>query len=173
MQDRSQSGFTIVELLAVIVIGAVLVTLGAGALRDYTRGKALQGARDTTVTQLRELQQRTFSEGYPRAYGIRFLKEDVRWDVVRYDASTGSCSVVESHKLTNGVTISGTPAETDFPESAVADACRGAIPNYTGEYEVVLFYARGTATGGKVTFELDGTGKTRPVQVNAATGRVS
>src|SRR3712207_5572238 len=99
MQDTTESGFTVVELMATMFIGAILLTLGAGALRDYTRAKALQGARDMVVTQLRAAQQRTFSEGYPRAYGIRFLPSGKRWDVVRYDAVTGTCSVVESQTL--------------------------------------------------------------------------
>ncbi|HEX2196251.1 MAG TPA: type II secretion system protein [Actinomycetota bacterium] len=173
MRDTSQSGFTMVELLAVIAIGAILLTLGAAALRDYTRGKALQGARDMTVTQLRTAQQRTFSEGYPRAYGVRFLKDDTRWDLVRYDASTGTCTVVERHVLTDGVEISGVQTETDFPESAAADACRSATPSVPGTYEVALFFARGSATAGKVTFTLSGTGKTRTVTVDGATGSVS
>lgn len=173
MRDTTESGFTLVELLAVMAVGTILLTLGAGALRDYTRTKALQGARDVAVTQLSEAQQRTFSEGYPRAYGIRFLPLASRWDVVRYNASTGTCAVVESHSLGNGVRVSGTSGETDFPDSAAATACRSAAPNAAAGYEVVLFYARGTATAGKVTFELQGTGKTRAVQVNGATGRVS
>lgn len=162
-----------VELMAVTAIGAVLLTLGVVALREYTRGKALQGARDTAVTQLREAQQRTFSEGYPRAYGIRFLQQGTRWDVVRYDATTGTCAVVESHVLGNGVIVSGTSGDTDFPDSTAAAACRAATPNASGDYEVALFYARGTATAGKVTFQLPGTGKSRAVLVDAATGRVS
>lgn len=170
MRDTSQSGFTVVELLAVMAVGAVLLTLGAGALRNYTRGKALQGARDMTVTSLRNAQQRTFSEGYPRAYGVRFLKNGTRWDVVRYDASTGACTVVESHDLTNGVTVTGV---TDFPDSPAATACRNAAPNGSGDYEVALFYARGSATSGTVQFALGGTSQTRTVQVDGATGRTS
>ena len=173
MRETSQNGFTVVELLAVMTIGAVLLTLGAGALRDYTRGKALQGARDAAVTELRGAQQRTFSEGYPLAYGIRFLPQGTRWDLVRYNASTGTCSVVRSHSLTYGVRVAGTTANTDFTESAAATACRNATPNASTGYEVAIFYGRGTASAGKVTFELPGTGKTRAVQVNAATGRVS
>lgn len=172
MRNTTESGFTLVELLAVIAVSSILLTLGAGALREYTRSKALQGARDVAVTELREAQQRTFSEGYPRAYGIRFLPGAQRWDVVRYNASTATCSVVESHTLTYGVRIGAAPG-TDFPDSAAATACRSAAPNASTGYEVALFYARGTATAGQVTFELPGTGKTRAVQVNAATGRAS
>lgn len=170
MNDTSERGFTVVELLAVIAIGAILLTLGAGALRNYTRGKALQGARDMTVTGLRNAQQRTFSEGYPRAYGARFLKNGARWDVVRYNASTGTCTVVEPNLLSDGVTVAST---TDFPDSAAATACRNATPNASANYEVVLFYARGTATAGAVDFALTGSSSTRTVRVNATTGGVS
>jgi prepilin-type N-terminal cleavage/methylation domain-containing protein len=171
MRDKSDSGFTLVEVLAVSLIGAMLLGLGAGALRHYVRAKALNSARETAVTQLRSVQQRTFTEGYPRAYGVRFPKNGARWDVVRYDASTGACTVVESHELSNGVRVAG--AGTDFPESAAATACRSVAPNASTDHEVVLFFARGTATAGTVTFSLDGSTKTRQVQVNGATGRVS
>ncbi|HEX2057475.1 MAG TPA: hypothetical protein VHI71_03820 [Actinomycetota bacterium] len=162
-----------VELLAVMAVGALMLTLGARELRDYTRSKALQGARDMAVTQLRGAQQRTFSEGYPRAYGVRFLKGGTRWDLVRYDAATGTCTVVESHVLSEGVTITGAAADTDFPESSAATACRSAAPSGSANFEVALFFARGSATAGKATFALTGTSKTRTVTVNGATGRVS
>ena len=170
MQETSERGFTLVELLAVMAIGAMLLGLGAGALRNYTRGKALQGARDMTVTSLRNAQQRTFSEGYPRAYGIRFLKGGTRWDVVRYDASAGTCTVVESNVLTDGVSVA---TGTDFPEGAAAMACRNAAPNGSANYEVALFYARGSATAGTIEFALAGSSSTRTVRVNATTGSVS
>ncbi|HYO61171.1 MAG TPA: prepilin-type N-terminal cleavage/methylation domain-containing protein, partial [Actinomycetota bacterium] len=118
MRDTTDSGFTIVELLVVTLIGAMVLGLGAVSLRHYLRTKALQGAHETTVTQLRSAQQRTFSEGYPRAYGLRFPKNGTRWDLVRYDARTATCAVVESHVLTNGVRVSATG--TDFPDSAAA-----------------------------------------------------
>ena len=173
MDRRSDHGFTLVELISVIAIGALLLTLGAGALRTYTRAKALAGARDMVVTQMRHAQQRTFSEGYPKAFGVRFLKGGTRWDLVRYDAATGLCTVVESHVLTNGVSISADPAQTEFPESAAATQCKNAAPNGSGSYEVAFFYARGTATPGTATFLSNGSAKTRSVEVNPATGRVS
>jgi prepilin-type N-terminal cleavage/methylation domain-containing protein len=171
MHRSTERGFTLVELISVIAIGAILLSLGAGALREYTRGKALAGARDMTVTQLRHAQQRTFSEGYPKAYGIRFEKGGTRWDLVRYDASAATCVVVESHTLTNGVTISSASTGTDFSETAGASLCAGLAP--VASYEVALFYARGTASAGKVTFNLTGGAKTRTVSVNGATGSVS
>lgn len=169
MRDRSESGFTLIEVMAVAVIGALLLGLSASALREYSRAKALESARTTTVTQLRAAQQRSSTEGYPRAYGIRFLKNGTRWDVVRYDASTGTCSVVESHDLTNTVIVAPI---TDFPDSTAATACRNATPG-SADYEVALFHARGTATAGTVMFKLDGTSKSRSLSVNGATGRVS
>ena len=162
-----------VELMAVTLIGAILLGLGAAALRNYTRSKALQGARDATVTQLRTAQQRSVTEGYPRAYGVRFLKGGTRWDLVRYDAAAGTCAVVESHVLSDGVTVSGSGTVTDFPDSAAATACGGAAPNGSSSFEVALFFARGSATAGQVTFELAGSSTTRTVRVNGATGRAS
>ena len=170
MYEKREHGFTIIELLVVTVIGAILLGLGGAALRQYTRVKALESAHTTTVTQLRAVQQRTFTEGYPNAYGVRYLKNGTRWDLVRYNASAGTCAVVESHLLTNSVTIA---ASTDFPDSTAATACRSATPGQSADFEVALFYARGSATPGTVTFKLLGTDKTRSITVNGSTGRVS
>lgn len=170
MRERSEGGFTLIEVMAVAVIGALLLGLSASALREYSRAKALESAHTTTVSMLRSVQQRSSTDGYPRAYGIRFLKNGTRWDVVRYDASTGTCNVVESHDLTNTVIVAPV---TDFPSSPAATACANASPGGSADYEVALFYARGTATAGTVEFKLDGTSKSRSLSVNAATGRVS
>lgn len=170
MRENRESGFTIIELMVVAVIGAVLLGLGAVALRQFSRAKALESAHTTTVTQLRAVQQRTFTEGYPRAYGVRYLKNGTRWDVVRFDAAAGTCTVVESHQLTNSVVVAPT---TDFPDSTAATACRGAAPGASADFEVALFYARGSATAGTVTFKLNGTSKTRSITVNGSTGRAS
>lgn len=171
MGERSERGFTLVELMAVMALGVVLLTLSASALRDYSRGKALAGARDMVVTQLRHAQQRTLSEGYPRAYGIRFLEGRQSWDLVRYDASTDTCVVVEQHTLAGALTIS---PDTAFPDSTAESRCATAAPYVPAvTYETAFFYARGTATAGTAKILLEGSTKTRTVTVNAATGRVS
>lgn len=170
MQGTRESGFTILELMVVTLIGAILLGLGGAALRQYARAKALESAHVTTITQLRSAQQRTLTEGYPRAYGIRFLKNGARWDLVRYDAAAGTCAVVESHQLSNSVVVAAT---TDFPDSAAATTCRSATPSGSSNFEVALFYARGSATPGTVTFQLGGSDKTRSISVNGSTGRVS
>lgn len=170
MFENRENGFTIIELMVVAVIGAVLLGLGGAALRHYTRAKALESAHTTTVSQLRAVQQRSFTEGYPNAYGVRYLKNGTRWDVVRYNATAGTCAVVESHLLTNSVAIA---PSTDFPDSTAATACRSATPGPSADFEVALFYARGSATAGTVTFKLSGTDKSRSITVNGSTGRVS
>jgi prepilin-type N-terminal cleavage/methylation domain-containing protein len=169
MQNRTESGFTLIELMAVTLIGAILLGLGGLALKQFSRAKALESAHTTTRTQLRAVQQRTFTEGYPRAYGIRYLKGGSSWDLVRYDAAAATCTVVEKHRLPDTVVVA---TSTDFPDSTAATACRSAAPSSTN-YEVALFYARGSATPGTVTFQLAGTSKTRSISVNGATGRAS
>lgn len=169
MRDRNESGFTVIELMTVALIGAILLGLGGMALKQFSRAKALESAHTTMKTQLRAAQQRSFTEGYPRTYGIRFLKGGSTWNLVRYDAAAATCTVVETHRLPDTVVVS---TATDFPDSTAATACRSAAPS-SANYEVALFHARGSATAGTVTFQLAGTSKTRSITVNGATGRAS
>lgn len=167
--NNDESGFTLVELLMVLALTTLLLTIGAGAVRHFWRVRALTGARDSVATQMRLAQQRSFSESFPTVYGLRFEEGTDRWSLVRYNDTTGACTVVSSWKL-DAVTIGAT---TDFPEGAAALACRNAAPGGAPANEVAFFYPRGSASAGAVALTSDATGRTLTLQVSAATGRVS
>jgi prepilin-type N-terminal cleavage/methylation domain-containing protein len=174
---ESQAGFTLMELMFVTALMGILLTLGAFAVRHFWSVRSLQGAQDTVVTQLRQVQQRSFSENHPSVYGVRFLKGTSDFGVVRYDYGTSACSVVNSQQLGDGVQIVN-DAETDFPDVAnLTTACRNATPNASANYEVVFFYARGStnasATVGSVKLSQPKISRTNKVVVSPLTGRVT
>ena len=68
-QSHGDSGFTVVEVLAVSLIVIALLSLSAAAVRHYWRVRSLQGAQAEVISQLRQAQQRSASEGIPSSTG--------------------------------------------------------------------------------------------------------
>ncbi len=169
-----EAGFTLVELLTVMLLTSILLTTGAFAVRHYWFVRSLQGGQDTVVAALREVQQRAMSESHPNVYGIRFLPGTSSFGVVRYNAITATCTAVSNQALGNGTRFT---AATQFPEVVgPSGECRNQAPA-SPDYEIVFFYARGStsADDGADSIELlqPQTGGTKAVTVSRLTGRVT
>jgi prepilin-type N-terminal cleavage/methylation domain-containing protein len=166
---RDQNGFTLVELMVVIVIGAVLLTLGASALRRYWFTQALEGSADALVSQMRQVQQRTDSESAPLVYGVRLEEGTSAWAVVKYDPKSATttdddeCTQLSTYEFSDGIRI--TAASFDSPPSILLSKCPESSQDFA------MFFARGTATSGSVSLRHPITGKTRTVTVLPLTGR--
>lgn len=172
----SEGGFTLIELASVVALMAILLTLGAFAVRHFWLVRSLQGAQDDIVTQMRQVQERSMAESYPIVYGLRFEKGTANWGIVRYNMASSTCQSVAMKKLGDGVLIVN-DAETDFPDVATATtACRNVAPASTN-YEVVFFYPKGTtnasSTIGSVKLSQPGLGRTNKVTVSPLTGKVT
>lgn len=113
-----EDGFTLIELMAVMAIGAILLTLSGAAVRHFWLAQTLDGATDEVVAQLRQVQQRATTESNPLVYGIHFREGSSDWKIVRYTpgtSSTQTCLVTEE----DGVKVKVCTAGTD----GTADAC--------------------------------------------------
>lgn len=173
---RRENGFTLIEVLVVMAITAILMTIGAFALRQYWLVHALHGSRDEVVSQLRQLQERSVSESHPRARGARFRVGSGEWDLVLFNAGSpttaddDTCEAYQSMELSTGVEVSA----VDFsPATGVTSTCVSNVDGALASDEFVLFFARGTGTQGSITFthgalEDDSLGLT----VSPITGRV-
>lgn len=175
---KDERGFSLIEILAVIALSAILLTLGAGALRHYWLVHTLDAATDEVVTQLRQVQERTVSESHPLVFGVRFRDGSSQWDVVKYDpAGSGSCTREQQNTFDNGVLSAGVqvigprfPMDPTRPELVSCKAQSWAAS--TDEF--VFFYARGNAVEGDLTLRQPALGPTRDetVDVFGITGRV-
>lgn len=177
---RSEGGFTVIELMVVMVMTGILLTLGAFAVRQFWVKRSLEGAQDQVVVQMRQVQQRSMAETYPIVYGIRFQKDASNWGVVRYNATTGTCQAVNNFVMGDGVKFD--VAGTDFPDVPISTAttttaCRNATPGNSPNHEVVFFYPKGSTNadsdGSSVTLLQPALPETNKVTVTALTGRVT
>ena len=173
---RRDSGFTLIEVLMVILISATLMTLSATAVRHFWFLNAVESAAEMTESELRNVQQRTVAASHPMVYGVWF-KEDVassQWGTVRYnpmDASTGDddvCTQVGSaQSFGDGVVVSD--ASFEPAGGTIESKCVAVAPSGS---DLVFFYARGSATAGSVTLYEEKLDEERTVTVSGVTGRV-
>lgn len=166
-----EDGFTLVEVLVAMVLSAILLTLSAGALRNYWHNRSLHGAQDQAVTQLRQLQARVMSESHPLVYGARFTPGSSSWSTVEYQPAAGGnperCTqaprTFESNVRVASASFSNATGVTSFCASELG------VPSS----QLVFFFARGTATEGNVVLENASLpGRSLEFTVKPMTGRV-
>jgi len=173
MTSDRQRGFSILEILVAMGLTAMLLTLAAGALRNYWLAHSLDGAQDELIAQVRERQEKAVSESHPLVFGLRLLEGSSQWGVVEYvpdDPSTTGTdeeSCVQTALLTFGTGVQVSSAS--FAASAEATFCSTVFADAS---DYVFFYPRGTATAGTMTLLQPITNRTRVVTVSPITGRV-
>lgn len=166
-----EDGFTLVEMLAAMALSAILLTLGASALRTYWHNRSLHGAQEQAVTQLRQLQTRVMSESHPLVYGARFTPGTSSWSTVEYQPAAGGdperCTqtprTFESNVRVASASFSNATGVTSFCAAELG------VP----ASQLVFFFARGTATEGSVALENASLpGRSLGFTVKPMTGRV-
>jgi len=174
---KKEGGFTLIEVLVVMVISTILVTLGASAVRHYWFVQALSGSVDTVTTQMRQAQQQAESESHPLVYGVWFINvgDAARWGTLQYDpAKALPCTEIGKRTFDTGVQVESVSFTTD---STRTPACRSALGSTgianAGSAQIAFFYARGTATPGSITLEQTNLDRSESLSVTGITGRVS
>ena len=175
---RQEDGFTLLEVLVVILLMGILMTLSASSLRTYWFTHSLEGQVESVVAQMRQAQQRAGAETHPRAYGVWFTNGSQRWGILQYDSSDTStpCEETEQRRFETMVRV----ADVDFTEvtspATITATCRTALASAgvpdAANAEMVFFYPRGNATAGSLTLEQPPVDKERTIDVVAITGRV-
>ncbi len=173
---RRESGFTLIEVLVVILISSILLTLSATAVRRYWFASAIESSAEEIVAELRSVQQRTIAASHPMVYGAWFREGPAsdQWGVLRYDPKDPSSSdddvctqVASANSFGDGVVVSA--ANFQAAGGTIEAECGPAAPPGAA---VVFFYARGSATPGQITLfqaELD---QEVTITVSGVTGRV-
>lgn len=155
---------------------SLILTLGATGFRHYWLLQSLEAAQGDVATQLRQVQARVASESHPFIYGARFTPGSPAWSLVKYNQGTDrlstdddSCSVDGGTRSLGGVETVAPPASGfTSPQGVDVSKCGGA--HSTDVF--VMFYAKGTATGGKLTLRSTVLDRTREIHVSALTSRV-
>lgn len=166
-----ENGFTLSELLVVTLIIGIALTLGAPAFSRYWKVRSLNAAVDEVATELRGDQQDATSQSHPWVWGAWFKQGTPRWGIVRGNANTGACEVRDRRSFPAGVTVSAV-SFADVTTPTLSAQCAAAAESGA---EVVLFFARGSATGGSVSLSHPevGGGSARTITVAPITGRVT
>jgi prepilin-type N-terminal cleavage/methylation domain-containing protein len=168
---HDQRGMTLVELLTAMAIASLLMTLSAGALRNYWLAQAVERAKGEVLSQLQRQQERVVSESHPLSFGLRVAEGSSDWGIVKYDPGADlsnpaddTCTVTEL-ELADGVVVSS--AAFAAPSGVVLNKCAG---HQDGQF--IFFYARGTATAGEMTLTHPVTARERGLRVVGLTGKV-
>ncbi|MDQ3986394.1 MAG: prepilin-type N-terminal cleavage/methylation domain-containing protein [Actinomycetota bacterium] len=173
---RRESGFTLIEILVALAMSAILLTLGAAALRHYWMLHSLEGARGSLISELRKLQQQTVAESHPLIYGAWFREGPgaaSNWGILKFnpkDTSTAAddtCAQIGPVRSFSGqVYVESANFEVGPDETSI---CSTAAPSGS---DLVFFYARGSATAGSIVLRQDAVGRATGVSVSGITGRV-
>lgn len=161
---KRERGFTLIELMTVMMIVGVLVTLAVPALRNFWYVRALESARQEVQSQLQRQQQRVVAETHPLVYGLRFPRRDTaqtpldQVGVVRFNGGADltsddddTCALESTVELPDGVEVGrvgtdlGDPDLTEFCMNQIRDAL--GLPSND---HFVFFFARGNANSARI-----------------------
>lgn len=160
-----QRGFSLIEVLTAVALIGILVTLSASSFRTYWLGRSLDSAQGEVKAQLQRTQEQAVSESQPFSFGVRFQVGSSRWDVVRYNPTSSTCTVLAQKSLGNGVIVSSGGFD---PAASIATS---TCPDEAGSI-FVWYFARGTATAGTLTLRQPVLDKERTIEVVGLTGKV-
>lgn len=171
--NSRQHGFTLVELLATLLLMSILAAFAVGAGRNFWWRQALGSSEGDVAFALRALQQQAVAESNPLVYGARFSQNASSFETYRYNPLSGNCVSTGVRDLGAGVVVDDADFDVyNIPSTStpVSTLCPG--PSSPQRY--VFFFARGSATDGEIRLRQPrvSTPNTRTVEVIGLTGRV-
>lgn len=160
----ADAGFTLIETLVAMAIFSIVAATAVWGLRSYQRAQELSGTAHGVVSALRNVAERSQSEG--RTYCVNF--STTSWSVWRYScdptyttsAGAPSTQVLGSQQVQGtGITL----GSASFDPGVSVGACPATLA-------CVYFYPRGTASNGSL--QVSRGSKVYTVNVVGLTGRV-
>ena len=138
-------GFTLVELMVTIAIGAILLSIAIGGYSALRRDSMVTSAGEQIVSTLHQARLRALSQRKSQSVVIDYSGEGIT-------DSRGNSYVY------NGVDLQNMPSGTCTPGTATS--------------ETVTFTARGSATAAIIKFSSADASKIGYIVINAVTGGV-
>ena len=90
MTVKSENGFSLIELMIVLVMGAVLLAAMIPLFSGFTQGNDVKSAAKSVATQIALSRERAISTGYTQT--IRFMKDFQSSDYHIWDGTTAKPS---------------------------------------------------------------------------------
>lgn len=151
LQQSDDEGFTLVELLVVIMLIGIVVGIAVAPWRSYQRRQDHVGATRETVALLRNAQVSAVAEN--QTYRVDFSAKEAK--VYRFDGS--------SYDL----------VRTYTPGQPLVSFAGASFTSSEGGGSSVYFFPRGAASRGSLRVALDGTERVYTINVEGLTARVS
>ena len=157
--SRSDSGFTLIELLVVMSIAGTLALISTFSFSNWRNTSQHQGSADELVSQLRNVSQRSISEG--RTYCVDIASGGRSYTLWRTACGATGAQVAGPFAVQSpDVTLTAfTTPPTPAPACPATSTC-------------LYFYPRGTAVPAFVTVASAVRSKTYTVRVEGLTARV-
>lgn len=155
-RPSGQAGFTMIELLVVMVIIGALSALGTSGWSRYQRNVEHRGSAVELVSALRNAQQASLAEAV--TYCVSFDTAARSYQVFKFACgASGTVSSAVDTTQSSRVTLAS-PTFTQLDGSTASK---------------VSFFPRGSATKGSVKVAREGSARTYTITVEGLTGRVA
>lgn len=155
--QADDGGFTLIEVLVVMVISSIMLSLSVTGWQRYQRQAELRQVTDRVVSVLRNAQQAAYAEA--TTYCVRLGTTPATYEVVRPTCAAGATIVTPTTRLSI--------------ERVVLQGAAFKQPDGTTSANV-QFTPRGSASAGSlVVRRADSTGRTYKISVEGLTARVA